>query len=248
MNEAREHFDSIVVGLGKTGISAIEYLLSQGESIAAVDSRSQPPDIESIRRKFPDLHLYLGEFEQSNFYCSDRLVLSPGVSMQEPAIQAALKKGVQLSSDIEIFCQQVKAPIVAVTGSNGKSTVVTLLTDMIERSANSVKLAGNIGTPVLDILGDEEPDFYVLELSSFQLETLQSLNAVAALVLNISADHMDRYQGLEDYAAAKQEIYAGDGKMILNADDPLVSKMEQKTEHRYIMVCQILPVMILVLD
>jgi UDP-N-acetylmuramoylalanine--D-glutamate ligase len=227
MTEAKEQFDSIVVGLGKTGISAIEYLLSQGERIAAADSRLQPPDIESIRRRFPHLHLYLGDFEKSNFYDCERLLLSPGVSIREPAIQAAIKKGVHLSSDVEVFCQQVKAPIVAVTGSNGKSTVVTLLTDMIERCAYRVKLAGNIGTPVLDLVGDEEPDFYVLELSSFQLETLQSLNAVAALVLNVSADHMDRYQCLEDYASVKQVIYAGDGKMILNADDPLVSKMEQ---------------------
>lgn len=228
MTESVSQFDSIVIGLGKTGVSVADYLLAQGQRIAVVDSRLQPPDIESFVHRYPNVPLYLGAFEQSILSRATRLILSPGVSMREPAIQKAMATGVQLSSDIEIFCQQAKAPIIAVTGSNGKSTVVTLLTSMIEQSGYRAILAGNIGIPVLDILRDDIPDFYVLELSSFQLETLSSLNAIVSLVLNISPDHMDRYESFAEYVATKQRIYAGDGKMVLNRDDSLVADMAKQ--------------------
>jgi UDP-N-acetylmuramoylalanine--D-glutamate ligase len=227
MTEASKQFDSVVVGLGKTGASVVHYLMARGQTVAAVDSRLLPPEFESLQQQYPDLPIYLGEFEQTILASAGQIVMSPGVSIKEPAIQAAMAAGVQLSSDVEIFCQLAKAPIVAVTGSNGKSTVVTLLSEMIHQSGSRVALAGNIGTPVLDLLKDNEPDFYVLELSSFQLETLQSLNAIVALVLNVSPDHMDRYQDIEEYTAAKQRIYVGDGEMVLNRDDPLVLGMAQ---------------------
>jgi UDP-N-acetylmuramoylalanine--D-glutamate ligase len=205
----------------------VDFLIAEGQTIAAVDSRLQPADIERFKDRFPDVPVFLGDFDANVLSSARQLVLSPGVSMQEPAIETALAGGVKISSDVEIFCQQVTAPVVAVTGSNGKSTVVTLLANMIQKSGFTAGLAGNIGTPVLDLLAKEDPDFYVLELSSFQLETLQSLNSIASLVLNISPDHMDRYQSLEDYAAAKKRIFSGDGQMILNSDDPLVMAMVQ---------------------
>lgn len=227
MTKAGIQYDSIVVGLGKTGVAVVNYLLAQGQNIAAVDSRQQPPGIAGLQRQYPGIPFYLGEFNQTILCNARQLVVSPGVSILEPAIQTAIAAGVELSSDVEIFCQQVRAPIIAVTGSNGKSTVVTLLTRMIIQSGHTAKLAGNIGTPVLELLKDEEADFYVLELSSFQLETLTSLNATVSLVLNISPDHMDRYRDLDEYSAAKQKIYAGNGKMILNKDDPMAADMAQ---------------------
>ena len=127
--------------------------------------------------------------------------------------------------DVEVFCQQISKPVIAVTGSNGKSTVTTLLAEMVKAAGLNVMMGGNIGTPVLDLLSEEQPDFYVLEISSFQLETVSSLNAVASVVLNISQDHMERYSNLEDYARAKARIYAGDGTMVINLDDPLVNAM-----------------------
>lgn len=225
MTETSAQFDVVVVGLGKTGASVASYFLEQGESLAVVDSRKQPPELDRLKKRYPDVPLYLGEFDQSVLLSAKQIVISPGVSRLEPAIQAAVDAGIQLSSDIEIFCQQVEKPIVAVTGSNGKSTVVTLLKEMMEQAGLRVQLAGNIGTPVLDILQNDVPDFYVLELSSFQLETLNSLNAMTALVLNISPDHMDRYRDLAEYAAIKQKIYAGDGHMIVNKDDTRVVSM-----------------------
>ncbi|MBT7950971.1 MAG: UDP-N-acetylmuramoyl-L-alanine--D-glutamate ligase [Gammaproteobacteria bacterium] len=225
MTETSEQFDVVVVGLGKTGASVASYFLEKGESVAVVDSRNQPPELDHLQKSYPDVPLYLGGFDQAVLLSAKQIVISPGVSRLEPAIQAAVGAGIQLSSDIEIFCQQVEQAIVAVTGSNGKSTVVTLLKEMMEQSGLRVGLAGNIGTPVLDLLQSDEPDFYVLELSSFQLETLQSLNAVAALVLNISSDHMDRYRDLAEYAAIKQKIYAGDGSMIINREDQRVACM-----------------------
>lgn len=227
MTDPAKRFDSVVVGLGKTGVSVIRYLLAHGKTVVAVDTRLQPPELEQVQKHYPQLPVYLGEFRQAILATARQMVISPGVSIMEPAIQAALSAGVELSSDVEIFCQQVKAPIVAVTGSNGKSTVVSLLSEMIQRSGLGVGLAGNIGTPVLDLLAQNAPDYYVLELSSFQLETLKSLNAAAALVLNVSHDHMDRYTGLDEYAAAKQVIYTGVGKMIINKDDARVAGMAQ---------------------
>ncbi len=228
MTETRRQYDSVVVGLGKTGTSVVRYLLGQGERLAAVDSRLRPPELEHLQLLYPDLPVYLGEFNKAVLSSARQIVISPGVSIREPAIQAALATGVKVSSDVDIFCQQVKAPLVAVTGSNGKSTVVTLLSERIEESGKKAGLAGNIGTPVLELLTKDEVDFYVLELSSFQLETLKSLNATVALVLNVSPDHMDRYQGFAEYAAAKQRIYAGNGTMILNRDEPLVMGMAEQ--------------------
>jgi UDP-N-acetylmuramoylalanine--D-glutamate ligase len=225
MTDTSEQFSTVIVGLGKTGASVARYYLARGESFAVTDSRSQPPELENLLECYPDVQLYLGGFDRTVLLGAKQIVISPGVSKLEPAIQAAVAAGAELVSDVELFCRQVNKPIVAVTGSNGKSTVVSMLKEMIEQCGFSAGLAGNIGTPVLDLLQTEEPDFYVLELSSFQLETLTSLNAMAALVLNLSPDHMDRYDDFADYVSTKQRVYAGDGNMIINKDDPRVAAM-----------------------
>jgi UDP-N-acetylmuramoylalanine--D-glutamate ligase len=225
-----EHFDrscrTLVVGLGETGLSVARYLLRQGCQVAIVDSRENPPGLERLRSELPaDVALFLGGFRGEAFARAEQIVVSPGVSLALPEIAAASARGVAVTGDVELFAQVATAPVIAVTGSNGKSTVVTLLGAMARRAGVDVRVGGNIGTPALDLLGEHEPDLYVLELSSFQLETLQSLRPCAAVVLNVSEDHLDRYHGLEDYAAAKQMIYHNAGIQVVNRDDAVAAAL-----------------------
>lgn len=217
---------TLVVGLGKTGLSVARYLSRHQVPVAVVDSRAQPPGLEDLRKELPvDVALFLGSFEEQAFERAERIVVSPGVSIQEPPIAAAAARGVPVIGDIELFAQVARAPVVAITGSNGKSTVTTLLSAMAQRAGMMVRTGGNIGVPALDLITDSEPDLYVLELSSFQLETTCSLRPAASVVLNISADHMDRYPDLGAYAGAKQTIYRNAAVQVVNADDPLASAL-----------------------
>ena len=225
-----ERFDkacrTLVVGLGETGLSVARYLSRQGVPVAIVDSREQPPGLARSRTELPaDVALFLGGFNRDAFERAEQIVLSPGVSMNEPEIAAARARQVPVIGDIELFAQTARAPVIAVTGSNGKSTVVTLLSAMVRRAGLEVRTGGNIGTPALDLIAADEPDLYVLELSSFQLETLQSLQPQAAVVLNISDDHLDRYRDLQDYAAAKQAVYRHAALQVVNLDDPVAAAL-----------------------
>jgi len=214
---------TLVVGLGETGLSVARYLSRRGVPVAVVDSRARPPGLDRMRgEELADVALFLGGFSDEAFERAERIVLSPGVPLSEPHVAAARARGIPVIGDIELFAQAALAPVVAVTGSNGKSTVVILLSAMARRAGVDVRTGGNIGTPALDLIGDSEPALYVLELSSFQLETVHSLRLRAATVLNISEDHMDRYDNLADYAAAKQVIYSHAELQVVNADDPLV--------------------------
>ena len=211
---------TLVVGLGKTGLSVARYLSLQGVEVAVVDSREQPPGLVAMREALPaDVALFLGGFDEVAFARADRIVVSPGVSVHEPQIAAAAARGVPVIGDVELFARAASAPVIAITGSNGKSTVTMLVSAMAQRAGKDVRTGGNIGTPALDLLQDVEPDLYVLELSSFQLETTHSLRAAAAVVLNISADHMDRYPHLDAYSRAKQTIYRNAGVQVVNRDD-----------------------------
>jgi UDP-N-acetylmuramoylalanine--D-glutamate ligase len=217
----------LVVGLGKTGLSCARYLSAHGYELAVTDSRAQPPGLETLRTEFPDVALFLGGFEERVFDLAEELVVSPGVSVKEPLVARALARGVPVIGDIELFARAATAPVIAITGSNGKSTVTSLVGAMAREAGRDVRVGGNLGTPALDLLRDVEPDCYVLELSSFQLETTYSLNPAVATVLNVSPDHMDRYGELADYAQAKGRILRGDGVMVLNADDPVVAAMAE---------------------
>ncbi|NIP73395.1 MAG: UDP-N-acetylmuramoyl-L-alanine--D-glutamate ligase [Gammaproteobacteria bacterium] len=217
----------LVVGLGKTGLSCARYLRAAGARVAVTDTRAQPPGLERLRVELPDVALFLGGFDERAFEHADELVVSPGVDLREPPIARARQRGVPVGGDIELFARAVHAPVVAITGSNGKSTVTSMVAAMAREERRAVRVGGNLGTPVLELLDGGEPDLYVLELSSFQLETTRSLNATAAAVLNFSPDHLDRHDTLEAYAGAKQRIYRGDGTMVLNADDPRVMAMAQ---------------------
>ena len=217
---------TLVVGLGETGLSVARFLSRQGVPVAIVDSREQPPGLERLRTELPtDVALFLGEFNAGAFERAEQIVISPGVSMDEPEIAAAVARQVPVTGDIELFAQTVTAPVVAVTGSNGKSTVVTLLGAMARRAALDIRVGGNIGIPALDLIEAQEPDLYVLELSSFQLETVHSLRPRAAVVLNVSPDHMDRYPDMQAYAAAKQSIFRQAELQVYNLDDPLVASL-----------------------
>lgn len=221
---------TLVVGLGQTGLSCARFLAQRGIPFAVTDSREQPPGIEALRAELPSVEVSLGEFDEKLFAWAERLVVSPGVSLNEPLIVEAQERGLEIIGDIELFAQVAQAPIVAVTGSNGKSTVTALLGEMANAAGRDVRVGGNIGTPALELLSESEPDFYVLELSGFQLDTTYSLHAAAVVVLNISPDHMDRYADLAHYVASKQRIYseAGlsmQGVAVYNRDDEHVVEM-----------------------
>jgi UDP-N-acetylmuramoylalanine--D-glutamate ligase len=225
-----ERFDrscrTLVVGLGETGLSVARYLLGHGVTVAVVDSRENPPGLERLRNELPaDVALFLGGFRDEAFARAEQIVVSPGVPLALPEIVAARARGVAVIGDVELFAQAATAPVIAVTGSNGKSTVVTLLGAMARRAGLDARVGGNIGTPALDLLKEHEPDLYVLELSSFQLETLQSLHPCAAVVLNVSEDHLDRYRDLQEYTAAKRVIYHNADIQVVNRDDPVAAAL-----------------------
>ncbi len=219
----------LVLGLGDTGISALRWLKRQGARLSVADTREAPPSVGDVRQEMPEVKVYLGRINQEVFINADLIVISPGVALAEPMVQAAIAKGVKVVGDVELFAQNkpTNAKVIAITGSNGKSTVTTMVGDICKAAGMKTVVAGNIGLPVLDTLSDEDdaPDVYVLELSSFQLETTNSLNADAATVLNISEDHMDRYDSLSDYAAAKNRVFLGHGVQVLNRQDSYSMEM-----------------------
>jgi UDP-N-acetylmuramoylalanine--D-glutamate ligase len=216
----------VVAGIGTTGLSVARHLSQMGERFVVLDTRLQPPCLEQLKAEFPEVSVVLGELAMDSFDGADEVVLSPGLSRQTPAIQSALKSGISVISDIELFARAANAPIVAITGSNGKSTVTTLLGEMCAAAGVAVGVGGNLGVPALELL-DESTEFYVLELSSFQLESVYGLNAEVATVLNISPDHLDRYNSLLDYHQAKHRIFNGARQVVVNREDklsvPLVS-------------------------
>lgn len=215
---------TLIVGLGATGLSCVRFLARQGMQLAVADTRQQPPGLEALNAEFPDIAVFLGPFDDGLFDTAERLVVSPGVPVATPQIAAARTRGVPVIGDIELFARAAEAPVVAITGSNGKSTVTTLVGEMARASGVRVAVGGNLGTPALDLL-DAAVELYVLELSSFQLETTDSLQAAVATVLNVSPDHMDRYADVESYAAAKARVFRGAGVGVYNADDPRVAAM-----------------------
>ena len=216
---------TLIVGLGATGLSCARFLARQGVEVAVTDSRQQPPALADLQKELPGVALFVGGFNADAFARAERIVLSPGVSLREPLLKDAQQRGIEIIGDIELFARSAMAPVVAITGSNGKSTVTTLLGAMASYAGRDVRVGGNLGTPALDLIRDHEPDLYVLELSSFQLETLQSLRCQAASVLNVSPDHLDRYDSIDSYIRAKQKIYSAAAVQIVNRDDPVASAL-----------------------
>jgi len=231
----------LVLGLGDTGLSCARWLAARGARVSVADSRAAPPHAARLAEILPDVSLHAGPFQDGPLQASDLLVVSPGIPLSDPAIARAMAAGVEVVGDVELFARAVAVlnrqrentpelgdpiQVLAITGSNGKSTVTAMCGDMCRTAGLTTCVAGNIGLPVLDALLEVEqgmlaiPQVWVLELSSFQLETTTSLNATAATVLNLSEDHMDRYADMAAYAAAKARIFSGDGVQVLNRDDP----------------------------
>ena len=222
VNDTDLIYDAVIVGLGKTGLSCFRYLSNQGLNVAITDSREEPPELLELRAEFESASVYLGQINEQVLLASDQIILSPGVSLDDKSIKLSIENNIPVFGDIELFCQKAQAPIIAVSGSNGKSTVTTIVAEMTRLAGLKTYVGGNIGIPALDLLSDSSPDLYVLELSSFQLETTYSLNAHASVVLNVSPDHMDRYSSLKDYANTKKRIYSGQGLMVLNKDEEYI--------------------------
>lgn len=210
----------VIIGLGKTGMSCVRHLARQNCNLAVIDSRTNPPCLKELQRDFPQIPVFLDSFDAAIIDEAHEIILSPGVSLQEKSIARARAHGVPVIGDIELFARVATAPIVAITGSNGKSTVTTLVGEMAKNAGLNVKVGGNLGTPALDLL-DPLAQLYVLELSSFQLETTHSLKTKAAVVLNVTEDHMDRYCSFDEYLFAKQKIYQNCEIAIINCDEPI---------------------------
>ncbi|MDO4697298.1 MAG: UDP-N-acetylmuramoyl-L-alanine--D-glutamate ligase [Pasteurellaceae bacterium] len=204
-----------IIGLGTTGLSCVAFFADKQAKVRVIDTRANPSGADKLPADIP---LHTGGLNLEWLLSSDLIVISPGLALATPEIQQAIANGVEVVGDIELFCREAKAPIIAITGSNGKSTVTSLTTEMAKQAGVKVGMGGNIGVPALSLLkGDYE--LYVLELSSFQLETTYSLNAKAATILNISEDHMDRYDSLEEYRQAKLKIYDNAENVIVNGED-----------------------------
>ncbi len=208
----------VIIGLGLTGLSCVDFFLARGVTPRVMDTRVSPPGLDNL----PDaVERHLGALNDRWLLDADLIIASPGIALAHPSLLDAAEAGVEIIGDIELFCREAQAPIVAITGSNGKSTVTTLVGEMARAAGWDVGVGGNIGLPALSLL-QHPAQLYVLELSSFQLETTHSLNAAAATVLNVTEDHMDRYPlGLQQYRAAKLRIYENAQVCVVNADDAL---------------------------
>ncbi len=209
----------VIVGLGETGLSCVRYLSQKGIPLAIIDSRKNPPHFMDFIETYPNIPVSLGKMDSPLLDQADKIILSPGVSLHEPAIIKQLNRGVPVVGDVELFATAANAPIIAITGTNAKSTVTTLVGQMAVESDLNVEVGGNLGIPSLDLLRVTPPDLYVLELSSFQLETTNSLRSQVATVLNVTPDHMDRYNTFNDYYLAKQRIYQNCQNAVCNRDD-----------------------------
>jgi len=209
----------LVVGLGKSGAATARYLGGAGARLALTDSRAAPAGIDEVRAAAPQGEFRLGAFDApqpwSQYACA---VISPGVSLDEPFVAALKQAGVEILGDVELFARAAAAPVIGITGSNGKSTVTTLVGEMAREAGVHAGVGGNLGTPALDLL-DPQAGLYVLELSSFQLETTASLKLAAATILNVSPDHLDRHGSVERYTAAKARIYSHAQTAVVNRDD-----------------------------
>lgn len=229
---------NLVIGLGLTGYSVVKHLVQAGAQVTVADSRELPPYLQQVKDEFPDVEIITGQIPYARFGFFEQIVVSPGIAIERQHVGQHTSDAESLIGDIELFVRQATAPIIAITGSNGKSTVTMLVAEMLLAAGLKIKIGGNIGTPVLDLLDQTSadycvPDYYVLELSSFQLETTYSLNACSASVLNISADHMDRYPALADYIAAKKRIFQNARNIVVNQDDALTTPQHQPASITY---------------
>ncbi len=220
---ARPH--SVIVGLGRTGVSCARHLAARGHRLVVTDTRAAPPGLPELRRLVPEAVTALGGFDPMVLDGAEQIVVSPGVSLAEPFLRKAAALGLDLIGDIELFAREAGGRIVGITGTNGKSTVTTLVGEFAQAAGIEVRVGGNLGEPALDLLAGPPAAMYVLELSSYQLETTHSLQLEAGAVLNVTPDHLDRYLDLAEYAAAKARIFERCATAVINLDDEIVVRM-----------------------
>ena len=212
---------ALIVGLGATGLSAARFLHRRGVAFAVADDRESPPAYDALLKLDGAAEVYCGAFDERRFLAADDIVVSPGVSLKTPALRRAAGRGIPIIGDVELFARCVAPrPVAAVTGSNGKSTVVSLLGEMAAKAGLRVAVGGNLGTPALDLLeAHRDADVYILELSSFQLETTRSLRPATSVVLNVSDDHLDRYDSRTEYLAAKLGVHRNSALVVINREE-----------------------------
>ncbi|MCW3172059.1 UDP-N-acetylmuramoyl-L-alanine--D-glutamate ligase [Shewanella subflava] len=229
------NYTHIVLGLGATGLSVVRYLVAQGIKPLVMDSRRHPPGEDLLAKEFADIELITGGFDCRYLVQAKQIIISPGIAVDTPEVKAASDMGIEVIGDVELFAREIadrKPCVVGITGSNGKSTVTTLVHDMLKAAGLKVVMGGNIGIPALDLLA-LDADYYVLELSSFQLETTFSLNCIAATCLNISEDHMDRYCSINTYREAKLNLYPQSKFVMYNRDDELTFPLEPMNQNTF---------------
>ena len=215
----------VVAGLGISGVAAVNFLHDKGYRVAVTDSRENPPGHDKIPS---DVQQSFGQLDEELLLQAEEIIISPGLDPKLPEIQAAIKKGIPVVSEIQILRRATDKPIVAITGSNAKSTVTTLMGLMAKDAGVHAAIGGNLGRPALDLTKDD-PEVYILELSSFQLETTSNLNAEVAVVLNMSEDHLDRHGDMLGYHTAKHRIFQGVKKVVYNRDDSLTRPLVPDT-------------------
>jgi UDP-N-acetylmuramoylalanine--D-glutamate ligase len=233
MNDDWKGKSILVLGLGDTGLSAVRWLARRGARLRAADTRAAPPSLGALRADHPDVGVALGPFDETLLAGVDAVVASPGVALREPLLLAAAARGIEIVGDVEIFAREIarrkgSVRVIGITGTNGKSTVTALAGAMGVAAGHRTVVAGNIGLPVLDAIDSAEgaaAELYVLELSSYQLETTSSLALAAATVLNVTQDHLDRYDSMDDYARAKERIFMDANVRVVNRDDPVTAAM-----------------------
>jgi len=232
MQQTAARPQSVIVGLGRTGVSCARHLAALGHRLVVTDTRPSPPGLPELQRLVPDAATVLGGFDTAVLDGADQIVVSPGVSLREPFLQQAAARGLDLIGDIELFAREAGGRVIGITGTNGKSTVTTLVGEMAKAAGIEVRVGGNLGEPALDLLCGPPAAMYVLELSSFQLETTHSLQLEVAAVLNVTPDHLDRYRDLAEYAAAKGRIFERCATAVVNLDDELVARMPRPGQRR----------------
>ena len=218
---------TVVIGLGDTGLSVAQHLNKQGVDFKMLDTRSNPPQLAAFKQEYPEIEVQLGEFTTEFFQDAQQIIVSPGVDINQKIIRALiLENDCECIGDIELFARSTSKPIVAITGSNGKSTVTSLLAEMANTAGVNAYAGGNLSPPALCLLNHEEAELFILEISSFQLETTQSLQPQVSVVLNISPDHLDRHGDIENYVHIKERIYSNSKVSVINRDDDYVLNMK----------------------
>lgn len=211
----------VIVGLGKTGTSCVKFLSDLGIAFKVNDSRLNPPGLPEVQHLLTSDNLELGQFDLDLLLEADLIILSQGIPLQDPVIEKVYHSGVKIISDVDLFAVYAKAPIIAITGSNAKSTVTSLVAHIFRQAGVHIEVGGNIGIPLLELLSKPIPQYYIVELSNFQLELTHELHTAIACILNLSPDHLDRYASYQDYVATKQRIYQGCENAIYFLDDKL---------------------------